>query len=455
MSTLVERVLNMPTQTISEDLAREKAREVAAVVASLPKSVIRGSLDSQVTKCIQSFRISSTAQFIAIANIVHDNRYDYSKSSFITQNTVTLIICPEHGEFNQRPGIHMRGSRCPKCAFISSVVKLKGIPRPSRNDRCCSREQRLLSYQRNNASEAEGQAILQQALGKRYFLTPEFCHADGAYGDSSAKVYPVQVKTAHVDGNKHFRFNQCNQYEAMILICVPLGLEIIQVLVMPGSAAKKTIAYTPGGMYEKFVVKLGDIEPVMQSIYVAINNVRHSILPSGHSIDLSSIYYTQLDDLCMPKHRLQAKAQQNVLKRQARLPTLSYDYPAVQQGPVDIHINDLRIQDKQACFANAKKSLNINISKRAGTVLGKSTSQPYHENDFDLLWVFTPFEFDYLIPMQQLVVHEMVTQEDSKLGKKTLSISINRNHWTESYKIFHRSKDEVLKVTTIFLEARQ
>ena len=39
MSTLVESVLNMPTQTISEDLAREKAREVAAVVASLPEEV--------------------------------------------------------------------------------------------------------------------------------------------------------------------------------------------------------------------------------------------------------------------------------------------------------------------------------------------------------------------------------------------------------------------------------
>ncbi len=454
MSTLLTAALyDKPTQTISEDLAREKAREVAAVVASLPEDLGGVTSESHVIKGLQSFRISNTDQFIAIAKSVHNNKYDYSKSSFITQNTITQIVCPEHGEFHQRPGSHMRGSQCPKCAIVTSVAKLKGIPRPSRNDISCSREQRLLSYQRNSGSEAEGQAILQQALGKSYFLTPEFCHADGAYGESSAKVYPVQVKTAHADGKNHFRFNKCNQYEAMILVCVPLESRITQVLIMPGKAAKKTIAYTPGGKYEKFVVNLGDIELVMQRILVAINEARHSILPSGHTIDLSSIQCSHFEGLCMPKQKLQAKAQQNVLKRQARLPKFKYDFPSVQHGPVDIHINDLRVQDKQASFANAERSLNINISKMAGRVLGKSTSQPYHEKDFDILWVFTPFEYDYVIPMQQLVKHKMVMQKDGTQGKITLSISINLNHWTDSYKIFHGSENEISQVLTIFREA--
>ena len=39
MSTIAAALYDMPTQTISEDLAREKSREVIAVVASLSEEV--------------------------------------------------------------------------------------------------------------------------------------------------------------------------------------------------------------------------------------------------------------------------------------------------------------------------------------------------------------------------------------------------------------------------------
>ena len=53
--------------------------------------------------------------FVKRANIIHNNRYDYSKVNYITIDTDVEIICPEHGEFWQTPHRHLFGQGCPKC----------------------------------------------------------------------------------------------------------------------------------------------------------------------------------------------------------------------------------------------------------------------------------------------------------------------------------------------------
>lgn len=54
--------------------------------------------------------------FIQRAREVHDNKYDYSKVTYVNANTKVCIICPEHGEFWQTPDKHTtRGHGCPKC----------------------------------------------------------------------------------------------------------------------------------------------------------------------------------------------------------------------------------------------------------------------------------------------------------------------------------------------------
>ena len=54
--------------------------------------------------------------FINKANVVHNNKYDYSKVEYTGNNkTKVCIICPEHGEFWQRVDTHLRGNGCHKC----------------------------------------------------------------------------------------------------------------------------------------------------------------------------------------------------------------------------------------------------------------------------------------------------------------------------------------------------
>ena len=61
--------------------------------------------------------------FIERANIIHNNKYDYSKSKYINAKTKIIIICPIHGEFNQTPASHLQGIGCRLCGIERSRMK--------------------------------------------------------------------------------------------------------------------------------------------------------------------------------------------------------------------------------------------------------------------------------------------------------------------------------------------
>lgn len=59
---------------------------------------------------------TNVKDFIERANIIHNNKYDYSKVLYKGAASPTTIICPLHGEFLQRPINHLNGQGCPICA---------------------------------------------------------------------------------------------------------------------------------------------------------------------------------------------------------------------------------------------------------------------------------------------------------------------------------------------------
>ena len=60
---------------------------------------------------------SSKEHFIEKAKEVHGDKYDYSKVKYVNNHTEVRIICPEHGEFWQKPYVHLKGSGCHKCSL--------------------------------------------------------------------------------------------------------------------------------------------------------------------------------------------------------------------------------------------------------------------------------------------------------------------------------------------------
>lgn len=57
----------------------------------------------------------NTKEFIEKANIIHKNKYIYLKTFYKNMKNMVLITCPTHGEFEQIPQKHIDGTGCPRC----------------------------------------------------------------------------------------------------------------------------------------------------------------------------------------------------------------------------------------------------------------------------------------------------------------------------------------------------
>lgn len=58
----------------------------------------------------------TTASFVSEAKAVHGEKYDYASAAYRGNKKKVVIICKQHGAFEQTPNAHLRGSGCPKCA---------------------------------------------------------------------------------------------------------------------------------------------------------------------------------------------------------------------------------------------------------------------------------------------------------------------------------------------------
>lgn len=58
----------------------------------------------------------TTEEFIQKAKNIHGTKYDYSMVQYCGAHTKVKIICPVHGEFEQKPNGHLCGKGCLKCS---------------------------------------------------------------------------------------------------------------------------------------------------------------------------------------------------------------------------------------------------------------------------------------------------------------------------------------------------
>ena len=65
----------------------------------------------------------TTDEFIKKAREIHGDKYDYSKVEYKKAIEKVCILCPEHGEFWQKPSDHLTGYGCIKCGIKKSSEK--------------------------------------------------------------------------------------------------------------------------------------------------------------------------------------------------------------------------------------------------------------------------------------------------------------------------------------------
>ena len=76
---------------------------------------------------MRSNRKKTTTEFIAEASNMHNNKFDYSKVEYKTNKGRVIIICPEHGEFEQQVSSHLKGFGCSECSGLKRLTTTEFI----------------------------------------------------------------------------------------------------------------------------------------------------------------------------------------------------------------------------------------------------------------------------------------------------------------------------------------
>lgn len=68
-------------------------------------------------------RVKQTVTFKKEAIEIHKNKYDYDKVVYKNNKSIVTIVCPIHGDFNQRASAHISGQGCITCGQVSNYKK--------------------------------------------------------------------------------------------------------------------------------------------------------------------------------------------------------------------------------------------------------------------------------------------------------------------------------------------
>lgn len=80
------------------------------------------------SKCSNNRKLT-TEEFIGRSVVLHNNKYDYTKTVYVNYITAVIIKCPVHGEFTQMPSEHLASKECSKCGDQknSDTQRAKGL----------------------------------------------------------------------------------------------------------------------------------------------------------------------------------------------------------------------------------------------------------------------------------------------------------------------------------------
>ena len=165
-------------------------------------------------KCAGGYKLN-TNEFIERAKKIHGEKYDYSKVEYKNYSTKVCIICPEHGEFLQTPNNHLFGVGCPTCPESNMEGELR------------------LILEKNNIRYEQEKSFLWLRLKKKMFLDfylPDYKIAIECQGKQH--FVPVEIfggeeffnKTIERDKQKH---ELCEEHGIRVLYFSKSGVDYI------------------------------------------------------------------------------------------------------------------------------------------------------------------------------------------------------------------------------------
>jgi hypothetical protein len=154
-------------------------------------------------------------EFIHRAEIIHGDKYDYSKVVFIDKFTEVKIICKTHGEINITPEVHLRTCGCKECG---KTLKINNIKKDS-----LEQLQKIIDihgdkydYSKTVYTDSKTKIIATCRVHGDFskyphdFLSGAGCTVCGNSKKSQAKVLTTEqfIKKAEIIHNKSYDYSQ-------------------------------------------------------------------------------------------------------------------------------------------------------------------------------------------------------------------------------------------------------
>lgn len=144
--------------------------------------------------CPKCAKTTTTEDFIERAREIHGTKYDYSKVVYKNTITPVTIICPNHGEFEQRPAVHLSGSGCPECAK-NSIGNTHRLSRDEFINRATKLHFGKYGYDKVNYKNTETKVIITCPIHGDFKQTPN-SHLKG-YGCHMCKTSIGELTIEH------------------------------------------------------------------------------------------------------------------------------------------------------------------------------------------------------------------------------------------------------------------
>jgi hypothetical protein len=167
--------------------------------------------------------MNKTEEFIKKAIKIHKNKYDYSKVNYVNTSTKVLIICKEHGEFQQMPQNHLNGSICHKCSGKYKLSTEEWIEKAKE----CHRDK--YNYSKVNYTSIRNKVIIICKIHGEFEQMPQnhlnglICHKCSCKYKLTTEEWIEKAKEVHGKKYDYSKVNYLNNKKDIIIICKEHG----------------------------------------------------------------------------------------------------------------------------------------------------------------------------------------------------------------------------------------
>ena len=167
--------------------------------------------------------MNKTEEFIKKAIKIHKNKYDYSKVNYVNTSTKVLIICKEHGEFQQMPQNHLNGSICHKCSGKYKLSTEEWIEKAKE----CHRDK--YNYSKVNYTSIRNKVIIICKIHCEFEQMPQnhlngsICHKCSGKYKLTTEEWIEKAKEVHGKKYDYSKVNYLNNKKDIIIICKEHG----------------------------------------------------------------------------------------------------------------------------------------------------------------------------------------------------------------------------------------